>query len=82
MSDRSLTAIYAHPTDVLEPVAAFLKAVEYLRLDPEARDIEADLLDYAQQLLQAHTDEAKRAYWTAEAEPCVISTPAHEVQYA
>ncbi|MBD1228581.1 hypothetical protein [Xenorhabdus griffiniae] len=80
MSDRSLTTIYAHPADVLEPVAAFLKAVEYLRLDPEARDIEADLLEYAQQLLQLHTEEGKRAYWTAETEPHV--NQANEVQYA
>ncbi|MBC8948413.1 hypothetical protein [Xenorhabdus sp. TS4] len=80
MSDRSLANIYAHPADVLEPVAAFLKAVEYLRLDPEARDIEADLLEYAQQLLQLHANEAKSAYLTAEAAPCV--THANEVQYA
>ncbi|WP_237386110.1 hypothetical protein [Xenorhabdus sp. Sc-CR9] len=78
MSDRSLTNIYTHPADVLEPVAAFLKAVEYLRLDPEARDIEADLLAYAQQLLQLHANEAKNDYGNAE--PHV--THVREVQYA
>ncbi|OTA18177.1 hypothetical protein Xbed_03176 [Xenorhabdus beddingii] len=81
MSDRSLATLYAQPADVLEPVSAFLKAVEYLRLDPEARDIEADLLAYAQQLLQLHTDNAKSANWTAEAEPRVNHANANEVQY-
>ncbi|OTA17430.1 hypothetical protein Xbed_03339 [Xenorhabdus beddingii] len=37
MSDRSLANIYAHPADLMEPIAAFLKAVEFLRLDPEVR---------------------------------------------
>ncbi|MBI6549938.1 hypothetical protein [Xenorhabdus lircayensis] len=78
MSDRSLANIYAHPADVMEPLAAFLKAVEFLRLDPGARDIEADLLAYAQQLLQLYTNEAKNDYGNAE--PHV--THANEVQYA
>ncbi|MBD2782660.1 hypothetical protein [Xenorhabdus szentirmaii] len=78
MSDRSLANIYAHPADVMEPLAAFLKAVEFLRLDPEARDIEADLLAYAQQLLQLHTNEAKSDHGNAESQ---VTQP-NEVLYA
>ncbi|MGJ0626422.1 hypothetical protein, partial [Xenorhabdus bovienii] len=56
MSDRSLANIYAHPADLMEPIAVFLKSVEFLRLDPEASDLVADLLSYTQLLAQTHVD--------------------------
>lgn len=55
MRNSEINRIYPSPRDVIRPLAVFLEAVQFLQLDPQAKDLTSDLIGYAQGMAQAHT---------------------------
>ncbi|CND45474.1 hypothetical protein [Yersinia pseudotuberculosis] len=47
--------VYQHPQDIIRPLAVFLETMQFLNLDPKARDLSAQLLEYSTDLARAHT---------------------------
>ncbi|TQI77971.1 hypothetical protein FHU10_2048 [Serratia fonticola] len=55
MHNNNITRVYSHPQDVIHPLAVFLEAVQFLQLDPSAKELAADLIAYAQEMAKSHT---------------------------
>lgn len=55
MRNREINRIYPSPRDVIRPLAVFLEAVQFLQLDPQAKGLTADLVEYATDMARAHT---------------------------
>ncbi len=47
MSEQNILTVYPHPKDILRPIAAALEAAQYIALDPNAKDLAADLIAWA-----------------------------------
>ncbi|WP_422527542.1 hypothetical protein [Serratia fonticola] len=56
---NNITRIYSQPQDVMRPLAVLLEAVQFLSLDPDAKDLTSCLVEYATDMARAHTLEAK-----------------------
>lgn len=44
MSEPNILTVYPHPKDILRPIAAALEAAQYIALDPNGKDLAADLI--------------------------------------
>ncbi|EGZ9990614.1 hypothetical protein JJR77_000685 [Salmonella enterica] len=47
MSESNILTVYPHPKDILRPIAAALEAAQYIALDPNSKDLAADLIAWA-----------------------------------
>lgn len=43
MTKPDILTVYPHPKDILRPIAAALEAAQYIALDPNSKDLAADL---------------------------------------
>ncbi|EJM2518093.1 hypothetical protein NN677_001424 [Salmonella enterica] len=53
-----MLTVYPHPKDILRPIAAALEAAQYIALDPNGKDLAADLIAWAHETA-AHAANAK-----------------------
>ncbi|EEI9887874.1 hypothetical protein CSP05_000116 [Salmonella enterica subsp. diarizonae] len=47
MSEPNILTVYPHPKDILRPIAAALEAAQYIALNPNGKDLAADLIAWA-----------------------------------
>lgn len=47
MHERDILEVYTSPEDILRPIAAALEAAQYIVLDPNGKDLAADLIAWA-----------------------------------
>lgn len=52
---NNITSIYSSPQDVMRPLTVFLEAVQFLQLDPDAKELTSYLVEYATDMARAHT---------------------------
>ncbi|EAB9443264.1 hypothetical protein CSU32_02525 [Salmonella enterica subsp. diarizonae] len=61
MSEPDILTGYPHPKDILRPIAAALEAAQYIALDPNGKDLAADLIAWAHETaLAANAQEVPR----------------------
>ncbi|HFW4209801.1 TPA: hypothetical protein ACIBOM_002792 [Salmonella enterica subsp. enterica serovar Reading] len=49
MHERDILEIYTSPKDILRPIAIALEAAQFIVLDPNGKDLAADLIAWAQE---------------------------------
>lgn len=61
MTKHDILTVYPHPRDILRPIAAALEAAQYIALDPNSKDLAADLIAWAHDTaaLAASTQEVR-----------------------
>lgn len=59
MHERDILDVYTNPKDILRPIAAALEAAQYIALDPNEKDLAADLIAWAHETA-AHAATAHR----------------------
>ncbi|EBP4181377.1 hypothetical protein BB12_10285 [Salmonella enterica subsp. diarizonae] len=60
MSEQNILTVYPHPKDILRPIAAALEAAQYIALDPNSKDLAADLITWAHETaLAANAQEVR-----------------------
>lgn len=59
MHERDILDVYTNPKDILRPIAAALEAAQYIALDPNGKDLAADLIAWAHETA-AHAATAHR----------------------
>ncbi|HFG5542238.1 hypothetical protein [Salmonella enterica] len=60
MHERDILDVYTNPKDILRPIAAALEAARYIALDPNGKDLAADLIAWAHETA-AHAATAHRS---------------------
>lgn len=58
MTKRDILTVYPNPKDILRPIAIALEAAQFIVLDPNGKDLAADLIAWAQET----ADRAAKAH--------------------